>query len=56
VIAVRVGKIVLGSWDQPGIIIDLHGREEFNRIFLWAVLRYEDGSTEALPVDCLGAW
>lgn len=52
----RVGKIALGGWGRPGIIIDLHGREEAGRIHLWAVLRYAEGDTEALPVDALGAW
>ena len=49
----KIGKTARGSYGRPGLIIDLHGREEFNRIFTWAVLRYEDGTTEAMPVDCL---
>lgn len=51
-----IGKIVLGSWDRPGLIIDLHGREEAGRIHTYAVLRYAEGDTETLPVDALGAW
>lgn len=52
----RIGKIALGSWGRPGLIIDLHGREEFGRVHLYAVLRYAEGDTETLPVDGLGAW
>ena len=52
----RIGKIARGSYGRPGLIIDLHGREEAGRIHTYAVLRYDDGSTEALPADCLGAF
>ena len=54
--AFRVGKIAIGSWGRPGLIIDLHGREEFGRIHTYAVLRYAEGDTETLSVDELGVW
>lgn len=53
---VAVGKLATGSWGRVGKIIDLHGREEAGRIYLYAVLRYAEGDTETLPVDGLGAW
>jgi hypothetical protein len=50
---VRIGKLVFGRYGEIGKVIDIYGKEEFNRIFEMAVVQYADGDTEVLPVDGL---
>lgn len=50
---VEIGRAVIGSWGRIGLVADMYGKEEFNRIFTYATVRYAEGDSEELPVDSL---
>lgn len=50
---VEVGRAVIGSWGRIGLVSDMYGKEEFNRIHTYATVRYAEGDSEEILVSDL---